>query len=136
MAKTDTPPFPQQPRAKTAICTAAATIADSNPANVVELCTIGPEGAVMTKLTAIPRGNVSSTNLLLFLQKNGSANKELVDSVTMPAGTVSTSSSVRPTSFGYSELATMRLEVGDKLWVGAMIALAAGIVFKAEFTDY
>lgn len=136
MAKTFEAPFPQTPRTKTATCTAAATIADNNPANVVELCTAGIDGAVLTKLTAIPRATVSATNLLLFLQKQGTTTKELIDSIGMSAGTVSTSGTVRPTSFGYTELATLRLEAGDKLFVGAMVALASGIVFKAEFTDY
>lgn len=136
MPMTNTAPFPQIPRTKAATCTAAATIADNNPANIVELCTAGVNGAVLTKLTATPRATVSATNLLLFLQKQGTTTKELIDTATMLAGTVNTSTSVRPTSFGYSELATLRLEAGDKLFVGAMVALASGIVFKAEFTDY
>lgn len=136
MPMTDTAPFPQIVRTKTAVCTAAATNADSNPANTVLLCTAGENGAVLTKLTAIQRGTNTATNLVVFLQKSGSATKELIDSIVMAATTISTSASARPTSFGYAEANTLRLEAGDKLFVGAMVALAAGIVFKAEFTDY
>jgi hypothetical protein len=30
----------------------------------------------------------------------------------------------------------MRLAAGDKLYVGSAVALAAGIVYKAEYTDF
>jgi hypothetical protein len=36
----------------------------------------------------------------------------------------------------YSESAPLRLEAGDRIYVGSQVALAGGIVFRAEFTDF
>jgi len=36
----------------------------------------------------------------------------------------------------YSESSPLRLEAGDRLYVGSQVALAGGIVFRAEFTDF
>lgn len=136
MAKTFTAPFAQTNKTATAVVTAAATVADDNPANTVLLLSAGAEGTLLTKLSAMPRATNSATNLLLFLSKDGGATKRLIDSRLMSAATVSTTAAIPQTGFPFSELAPLRLEANDKLYVGAMVALTQGIVFKAEYTDF
>lgn len=128
-------PFPQTPKTKSVVVTAACTIADDNPANTVELLTVGENGAVLTRLTASQRATNTASTLALFLSKNGAA-KQLIDTAQLVAATVSATAAVKPTKFDYSESNTLRLEKGDKLFVGSMVALAAGIVFKAEWSEY
>lgn len=137
MAKTFTAPFPQSPKTKTAVATLACTIADDAPANTVELLTAGAEGTIVTKLTAIPRATTGAASLLaLFVVKSGDTAKRLVGTALLPATTVNANSALAPVSFGYAENAPLRLEAGDKLFVGSMVALASGIVFTSQHTDY
>lgn len=137
MAKTFTAPFAQTPQMATAVCTAAATYADSAPTNTQLLLTAGSDGAILTRLTARPRATVTATNLLLWLSLDGGTTKLLVDSALMSAQTLATTTAISKTNFAdYSESAPMRLPAGAKLYVGAAVALASGIVFAAEYTDF
>jgi hypothetical protein len=137
MAKTFTAPFAQTPQMAAAVCTAAATYADSAPTNTQLLLTAGSDGAILTRLTARPRATVTATNLLLWLSLDGGTTKLLVDSALMSAQTLATTTAISKTNFAdYSESAPMRLPAGAKLYVGAAVALASGIVFAAEYTDF
>jgi len=55
----------------------------------------------------------------------------------MAAHTVATTTAIPETVFPfYSEAAPLRLEAGDRIYVGSQVALAGGIVFRAEFKDF
>lgn len=136
MAKTFEAPFPQMPVTGSAVCTGAATWADDNPANTVELFSAGTDGAVITRVSAMPRATVSATSLLLWVQKSGATLKRLKTSAVMPAQTVNTTTKNTPVMFEFSELNTLRLGPGDKLFAGIAVALAAGVVFSVEGTNY
>ena len=138
MAKTFTAPFAQTPKTATAVATAAtSSIASDTPTNTVELLTAGPDGAVVTSLTAIPRATVTASSLLLFLRSNGDAPVRLIDSELMGAHTVASTTAIYETRFGnISESQPLRLGAGDVLLVGTQVALAGGIVFKAEWTNF
>lgn len=136
MAKTYTAPFAQTPKTATAVCTAAATLTDT-PANTVLLVTAGADGAILTRLTAMPRATVTANSLVLFISKDAGVTQRLVDSELMAAFTVAATTAIPETAFAnYTEAAPLRLEAGDRLYVGAQVALAGGIVFKAEWTDF
>jgi hypothetical protein len=136
MALTYTAPFAQTPKTATAVCTAAATLTDT-PANTQLLVTAGTDGAILTRLTAIPRATVTASSLVLFLSKDGGTTQRLIDSELMSAYTMATTTAVPETVFAfYSETAPLRLEAGDRIYVGSQVALAGGIVFRAEFTDF
>jgi hypothetical protein len=61
----------------------------------------------------------------------------LVDSVLMAAYTLAATTAIPRTSFvSYSDYSPMRLTAGEKLYVGNQVALAAGVVFKAELMEY
>jgi hypothetical protein len=141
MAKTNIAAFAQTPRTATAVATAAAaSIGTDAPTGVVQLLQAGADGAIVTRLSAEPRATLTgATSLVLFLAKSADAyaTMRLIDSVTMPVQTLSTSAGITKTYFGdYAETTPLRLEAGDRLYFGSQVALAAGIVAKAEYTDF
>jgi hypothetical protein len=136
MANTFTAPFAQTPKTATAVCTGVATLTDT-PANTVLLVTAGADGAILTRLTAMPRATVTASSLVLFISKDGGTTQRLIDSELMAAYTMATTTAVPETVFTfYSETAPLRLEAADRLYVGSQVALAGGIVFRAEFTNF
>jgi hypothetical protein len=74
---------------------------------------------------------------VLFISKDSGTTQRLIDSELMTAYTMATTTAVPETSFAsYSEGSPLRLEAGDRLYVGSQVALAGGIVFRAEFTNF
>lgn len=138
MAKTFTAPFAQTPKTATAVATGAvASITTDAPTNTVLLLTAGSDGAILTSLTAIPRATVTASSLCLWISKDSGTTKRLIDSELMAAHTVATTTAIPETVFSrISENTPLRLEAGDQLYVGSQVALASGIVFKAEYTDF
>ncbi|MDM9595293.1 hypothetical protein QU617_18565 [Pseudomonas guariconensis] len=138
MAKTFTAPFAQTPKTGTAVVTAAlASLSTDAPTGAQLLVTAGAEGAILTKLTAMPRATVTASSLCLFLSKDGGATKTLIDSELMPAYTLASTTAIPETLFGnISEATPIRLAAGDEIYVGSQVALAAGIVFFGQMTDY
>lgn len=136
--KTYTAPFAQTPKTATAVTTAAcATITGDTPTNTLPLFTAGADGAILTALWAIPRATVTASSLLLFLSNDGGTTKRLIDSELMAAFTVAATTAIPETKFAnYSETTPLRLAAGDSLYVGNQVALASGVVFKAEYTEF
>jgi hypothetical protein len=138
MTKTYVAPFAQTPKTATAIVTGAQGNLDTtSPTNVVLLATIGAEGAILNRLTAIPRATVTASSLRLFISKTDETGCVLRESVLMAAHTVAATTAIPVTTFtAFTESAPLRLEAGDKLYVGSAVALAGGIVFNAEYTEF
>lgn len=139
MAKTFTAPFAQTPKTLAVAVTAAlGGLTTSTVTGASLVATAGADGAVVTKLTAMPRGTVAATALDLFIVKAGAPTVYLpIDSELMAAYTSATTTATPETTFGNISLDTpLRLEAGDKLYVGTEVALAAGIVFYAEWMDF
>lgn len=137
MAKTFTAPFAQTPKTATAVVTGAAVITNDTPTNTVELLTAGADGAIVTSLWAMPRATATASSLVLFLSKDNGTTKRLIDSELMAAYTMATTTAIPETKFAnVSESTPIRLEAGDKLFVGSQVALAAGVVFRAEYMEY
>jgi len=138
MALTNTAVFAQTPKTATAVTTAACgTIAGDAPTGTVELLTAGTDGALVTKLTCMPRATVTASSLLLFISKDSGTTKRLIDSELMSAFTVTTTTAIPETPFAnISETTPLRLEAGDKLYVGNQVALAAGVVWAAQYTNF
>ena len=138
MAKVFTAPFAQTPKTATAVAVAAVSgLATDAPTGAVLLGTAGAEGAIVTRLAAIPRATVTASSLVLFLSKDGGATLRLIDSELMAAHTVAATTAIPETTFSnISDSTPLRLEAGDKLYVGSQVALAAGIVFAAQWMDY
>lgn len=137
MTKTFTAPFAQTPKNATAVATAAAgSITSDAPTNTVLLLTAGTEGALLTKLTAMPRDTATASNLLLFTSADSGTTKRLIGSILMAAHTVEVTTAIPVTNFGYTEEVPIRLAAGEELYVATTVALAGGIVFHAEYTDF
>lgn len=137
MANTFTAPFVQVQKTGTAVVTAAAAnIATDTPTNLQLLITAGINGALINKITAMPLATNTGASLLLYSSKDEGATYRLIDSELMAAYTLAATTAVPKTDFGNISLASyLRLEAGERLYVGSQVALAAGIVFRCEGAD-
>jgi len=138
MAKTFTAPFAQAGKTAHAIVTgASADLTTTAPTNTVLLCKAGPEGALLTRLSSVPRATVTATSLLLWASKDDGATKYLLDSALMAAHTVAATTAIPLTTFSrYTEDTPLRMEANLSLYVGAAVALAGGIAFNGNYTDF
>jgi hypothetical protein len=59
----------------------------------------------------------------------------LVDCVVMGAYTLAATTAPAKTDFGYSEAIPLRLGPAERLYAGVGVALAAGIVFDAQYEN-
>lgn len=138
MAKTFTAPFGQTPKTLTAVATAAlGGLGTDTVTGAVLVATAGADGALLTRVSAMPRGTVTASSLVMFISKDNGATMRLVDSSLMGAYTLAATTQIPQTVFSnYSDSAPLRLEAGDKVYVGSQVALAAGIVITANWMDY
>ena len=137
MALTFTAPFAQTPKTSSAVVTTASADLATTPTNTVLLLTAGADGALLTRLSAIPRATVTASSLLLWISLDSGTTKSLIDSVLMAAHTVAATTAIPVTAFSrYSEDTPLRLQAGAVLYVGSAVTLAGGIVFTAEQTDF
>jgi hypothetical protein len=125
----------QSVKTAVAICTAAKTTLN-DATNSVLLLTAGADGALVKKITATPRATVTATQLQLYLSKDSGTTLHLIDSALMAAHTIANTTEAVTTDFGYSATNLLRLAGSDRLYVGAAVALAGGIVFYAEYEDF
>lgn len=138
MAKTFTAPFAQTPKTGNAVATAAlGNLTTDAPTGTVLLATAGADGAILTRLWGMPRGTAAPNSLVLFISKDGGTTQRVIDSEAMPTYSASTTAAIPETAFtNYSENTPLRMEAGDRLYVGIQVALATGIIFRAEWTDF
>lgn len=136
MANTFTAPFAQTPKLSAVVVTGADNLTDT-PANTVLIETAGTDGALLTRLSAMPRATATASSLHLFVSQDSGTTKRLIDSALMAAHTVASTTAVPVTLFELiTESTPIRLEAGDELYVGSGVALGGGIVFKSEMTDF
>lgn len=137
MAKTHEAVFAQDPKTWSVVATGAVgSLTGDTPTNTQLLATAGPEGAILTKVIAIPRATVTATALYLFISKNVGTTKRLMASKLMSAHTVDATTEIPVVDFGFSETEPFRLEAGDQLFVGIGVASASGVVFTGLTTDF
>ena len=137
MAITNTAAFAQTSKTGSAVATAASGITSDTPTNTILIATAGADGAILTKLTAMPRATVTASGLYLFISQDSGTTKRVVDSALMAAYTYAATTYNEPTVFdAIAEATPIRLEAGDELYVSSAVALASGIVFNAEWTDF
>jgi len=77
MTKTFTAPFAQTPKTGSAVATLASVVTTDAPTNTVLIGTAGADGAILTKLTAIPRATVTASGLYLFISQNAGTTKHV-----------------------------------------------------------
>lgn len=139
MPMTFTAPFAQNPRSLSVAVTAAIGGLGTDAITGAQLLvTAGANGAIVSSISAMPRGTVTASSLVLFLVKSATSTiYRPIDSVLMTGYTLATTTAIPVTSFALiSDATPLRLEAGDKLYVGSQVALAAGIVFTGRWMDY
>lgn len=138
MALTYTAPFAQTPKTLTAVCSTACVIGTADtPTNTQLLATAGPDGALVTRITCIPRGTATATAVHLFLSKDSGTTQRLIDSELIGAYTLAATTAIPETIFAnVTEATPIRLAAGDRLYVGVAVAVSAGVVTRCEATDY
>lgn len=134
---TNTAAFAQTTQTGFAEATAASVVTTSAPTNTILIATAGIDGALLSRLSAIPRATVGATALYAFISKDTGTTKLLGDSELMAAHTVATTTAIPETVFAnISQSKPLRLAAGDQVYISIAVALASGIVFTAEWTDF
>jgi hypothetical protein len=144
MAKTFTAPFAQAPKCVTAVSSInAAGITTDSVSNSTLLLTAGGDGALVTRLIAMPRTTVGATAAYLFHSNNSGTTQRIIDSITVAAQSLANattqSTAITSTAFtNISETTPLRLGAGESLYIGIGNTQPAGngIVFSAQYTDF
>lgn len=123
---------PQSVKTAQAVCTAAKTTFNDGT-NAVQLLPALTNGGIGYKLTAVPRATVTATMLQLY--RYDGTNYFLIATALMSAHTVSNTTAIPQTDFGFSETNPLRIDPTDQLYVGASVALAGGIVFDLQYEE-
>ena len=126
---------PQTPKSGVAVCTTANSTYSDTPTNTQKLLTAGPNGARVTKITALARATNTATELQLYVSYDAGATKKLINSKLMPAYTVAQATGQTRTDFGYNDDAPMVLQSAAELYVAIGVS-NTGIVFHTEWADY
>lgn len=131
----------QVPRSPVAAVVTAANTAMSGsgtPTNAVALCTAGPNGSLVRRLTARPLATASSTtfpaNQAQILKYNGT-NFALDDDATIPAQTVSLAGGAVAADFLYTDAKPRYLPAGYSLYAAIGTAYANGVAFTVDLVD-
>ncbi|EYR81370.1 hypothetical protein [Shinella sp. DD12] len=136
MAVTKTPAFTQTGRTINAVATAAKTTYNDST-GAVKLADAGANGSLLKALSAAPRATVTATMLQLYRSSDNGTTMQLIDTALMAAHTVAVTTAIPKTTFSaIAETSPVRLAPGDSLWIGAAVALAAGIVFSGQVEDF
>lgn len=136
MAVTGANPItPQTPKSGVAVCTTANSTYSDTPTNTQKLLTAGPNGARVTKITALARATNTATELQLYVSYDAGSTKKLINSKLLPAYTVAQTTGQTPTDFGYSEDFAMILAAGAEIYAAIGVS-NTGVVFHAEWGDY
>jgi hypothetical protein len=136
MAVTGANPItPQTPKSGVAVCTTANSTYSDTPTNTQKLLTAGPNGARVTKITALARATNTATELQLYVSYDAGTTKRLINSKLMAAYTVAQTTGQTATDFGYSEDFAMILAAGAEIYAAIGVS-NTGVVFHAEWGDY
>jgi len=133
---TNTAVLPQTPLSRTAVATAAET-AFHAPTSVVDLLTAADNvnGARITRLYALARAAVGTANNVQIYERNGST-YTLIDSALLSVHTPGASVASAKADFGYTEDNPLYVRAGYGLAVAIGLAVANGVVVKAEGGPY
>lgn len=126
---------PQTPLAGNALCTSANTNY-AVPTAAVALIPTQTNGARITRLFALALATVTATELQIYVSPDGGTTKKFIDSALMSAYTVAQTTKQPKVDFGFSDSAPLLLAAGESLYAAIGVALATGIMFRAEGSSY
>lgn len=138
MAITPTAAFAQFPMSLTEEVTAADDITTTTQTNTVLIAQgDAVNGGILTKVTAIQKAStVAIFRLDLFTSSDGGTTQKFFQSIEMPVHAVAVTDEIPQVDFGFTEEATKRLKAGEEIWAGSSTALAGGINFTGEWSDF
>jgi hypothetical protein len=125
---------PQTPKSGTVVATTANTTYTDVPTNTVKLVAAGPNGARVTRMSAVPRETVTDCQLQIFRSSDAGATKRFFNSARMAAYTMVQTTAAPVTDLGYSEDNPLILAANEEVWVG--VGITKAVVFTAEWADY
>lgn len=128
---------PQHVKTAYAVCTAAKSdyTSTTNAVRLLPLATV-PNGALVKKVTAIPRGSNPTSNKLHLYGSPDGTTMYLTDSALLPAYSDSTGTATTKADFGYTNDAPLRVQAGEELWVATSVAVTGGVVFRVEYEAF
>jgi hypothetical protein len=125
---------PQTPKSNVVNLTTANMIYTTTPTSTVLLVTAGPNGARLTRLTAIPAANVSANQIQMFRSLDSGTTKYFADSALMAAYTMTQNTEAPTTDFGYSDSNPLILSANERIYMAEGQAASVNVV--AEWADY
>jgi len=137
MALTADAVFPQGINTGTAVTTLLAAITGDTPSNTVKIFTAGANGALLTRLSALPRSTAAANSLYAWVSSDTGTTKRLIKAKLVASDTVSTTDIPTEIDFGYSLSAPLLLKAGEEVYVGQGVSDPAtnGWVWRAEGRD-
>lgn len=127
---------PQMPRSASGVATLANASYGDAPTNTVPVFTAGPNGARVTRITALSRASLTATECQLFRDHDGTGTvKRFFASRLMASLTQGPATAQTAVDFGYSDGVPLILAANEKIY-GAIAISQTGIVFQAEGADY
>lgn len=138
MSMTNVPAFAQTPDTAPALLTAAiSNLASLTPTGLVTAFTAGPNGAIVTRITVIPRGSVTATGVYMFKSTDAGVTQHFKDSIGLPLQNVTAGTNIVGATFpNYSETRPFRVGAGEILSFGLGIAQSNGVDVDVEFTNF
>jgi hypothetical protein len=135
---------PQFPVALTGVATAVHSSYLDNcthtvemlPASGAAISAYAPRGMRLTKITALCRATIAATELQLYVADSTGATKRFINSTLMALYTVAQNTGQTEIDLGFSETNPLILSAGERLYCGIGVALASGVVFRAEGGGY
>lgn len=135
MAKTYEPPFAQEKVTGVALLTAAKTTYN-DATNAVLLITAGAEGAIVRRVTAIPRATVTASQIQIYRSSDDGTTLTFYSSVLMAAYTMAQTTAAPVTDFAITYAEPWSLAPGERLYAATGVALAGGIIVTAEGENF
>lgn len=128
MSKTHKAPFAQ---------TNGTNIVQVTDTSITLMAVAGEEGALLTRLTALPNGTVSKSRLKAYLSKDNGVTILPADAVTMKVYSEDITEAPTKTIFeDISQDHPIRLAKGDQLYISCDVAQTNGVTFTAEWSDF
>lgn len=128
---------PQKINTGNGVLTTANTTYTDTPTNSVLIFTAGADGSRITRITSLPRGTCTATNIDLYRSSDLAGTiKRFIDRKTQAAQTIDATTACPKNDFGYNESSPILLEANETLWASMTVTLAAGMVINVEGSDY
>ena len=126
---------PQTPQSASVALAATANTNLITPANTTLLLTAGASGGRLTRLEALANATQAASQAQFYRSVDGGTTKTLLRAKAFAAYTLTTTSEIPVTDFGYSDDNPLILAANEKVYAGSAVAVT-GMIARAEWADY